>query len=125
MRQLRGFLAVSAVLAVLSVAVVPLAAGAAAKPSVSLRVKPASVRVGERIRFSGLVRHAVTGDTTVRLWQVIGKKAKLRKTGGISSSGAYWFSARGARAGACVFRVTYRAGTTTYTSNTIRFTIAP
>lgn len=123
MKHFGRIAAVVALVAIVSVAVVPLALGAKAQPWVSLKIKPAAITIGEKVTFSGTVKHAVARDTTVKLWLVWGNQWALKKTGTISSTGAFWFTAKGARTGTSSFRVTYRVGTITYQSNKVKVTV--
>ena len=121
-RFIRVF-AVLTLVAIVSATLVPLALAAKAKPSVSLRAKPASIKIGKTVTFSGTVKHAVAKDTVVKLWLVSAKKSTLKVRGTISSTGAFKFTAKGAKAGTCTFRVTYKVGKTTYKSNEVKLTI--
>ncbi|HVM66454.1 MAG TPA: hypothetical protein VMU14_16410 [Acidimicrobiales bacterium] len=123
MRHLRRLVLALMVVAIAAAAIVPPALGVTAKPSLSLRAGHTTVAVGKRVTLSGLVRHAVAGDRTVRLWLVVGTKATLKQTGTISRTGAYRFSARAAKAGPVVLRVTYTAHGTVFRSNRVRITI--
>ena len=123
MRRISRILVVAVLVAIVTATLVPLALGAKAKPSVSLRVKPNSITIGKWVTFSGMVRRAVAGDRTVKLWLVVGKKATLKKTGTISSTGAYRFAAKGVKVGTSTYRVTYTAGTTTFKSNKVHVTV--
>jgi hypothetical protein len=123
MKRLSRILVVVVLVAIVAATLASLALGAGAKPSVSLRAKPATVAVGRWVTFSGMVRHAVSGDRTVKLWLLTGTTATLKKTGAISSTGAYRFAAKAVKAGTCTFRVTYTADGTTYRSNKAHVTI--
>ncbi len=123
MRRFSRLLAVLTAVAIVSAIVVPLALAATATPSLSLKAKPASIKVGETVTFSGTVQHAVARDTTVELWLVKAKRSTLKASGTISSTGAFKFTAKGARAGTCTLRVTYKAGKTTYKSNEVEVTV--
>ena len=92
-RFIRVF-AVLTLVAIVSTPVVPLALAAKAKPSVSLKAKPASIKVGKTVTFSGTVKHAVAKDTIVKLWLVNAKKSTLKVRGMISSTGAFKFTAK-------------------------------
>ena len=105
-----------ALVTIVSMALVPLALATRATPSVRLKAKPAAVKVGKIVTFSGTVKNAVAKDTTVKLWLVSSKKSVLKSSGTISGSGTFWFTAKAAKAGTCTFRVTYRAGTAIYRS---------
>ena len=123
MKRFSRLLAVLTAVAIVLTMVVPLALAAKATPSLSLKAKPASIKVGETVTFSGTVQHAVAKHTTVELWLVKAKKSTLKASGMISSTGAFEFTAKGARAGTCTLSVTYKAGKATYKSNEVEVTV--
>jgi hypothetical protein len=112
-----------ALVAIVSATFVPLALAAKAAPSVSLKAKPTSVKVGKTVTFSGTVKHAVAKDTTVKMWLVKAKKSTMEKSGTITSKGAFKLTYKAAKAGTWTFRVTYKAGKTTYRSNEVKITV--
>ena len=112
-----------ALVAIVSASFVPLALAAKAAPSVSLKAKPTSVKVGKTVTFSGTVKHAVAKDTTVKMWLVKAKKSTMEKSGTITSKGAFKLTYKAAKAGTWTFRVTYKAGKTTYRSNEVKITV--
>jgi hypothetical protein len=112
-----------ALVAIVSATFVPLALAAKAAPSVSLKAKPTSVKVGKTVTFSGTVKHAVAKDTTVKMWLVKAKKSTMEKSGTITSKGAFKLTYKAAKAGTWTFRVTYKAGKTTYMSNEVKITV--
>jgi hypothetical protein len=123
MKRFSRVLGILALVAIVSMALVPLALATRATPSVSLKAKPATVRVGKIVTFTGTVKNAVTKDATVKLWLVSGKKSVLKSSGTISGTGTFWFTAKAAKAGTCTLRVTYRAGTAIYRSPKVKVTI--
>jgi hypothetical protein len=112
-----------ALVAIVMATFVPLALAAKAAPSVSLKAKPTSVKVGKTVTFSGTVKHAVAKDTTVKLWLVKAKKSSMEKSGTITSKGTFKLTYKAAKAGTWTFRVTYKAGKTTYRSNEVKITV--
>ena len=124
MRRFSRLCAVLALVAIVTATLAPLALAAKAKPTVSLKAKPASIKIGKTVTFSGTVKHAVAKDTSVKLWLVVtAKKSTLKKTGKISTKGAFKFTAKGARVGTSTYRVTYKVGKTTYKSNKVKVTV--
>lgn len=123
MKRFSRVFLVSCVVAIVLAAFVPLALAAKAAPSVSLKAKPTSVKVGKTVAFSGTVKNAVAKDTTVKLWLVTAKKSTLEKSGTITSKGAFKLTYKAAKAGTWTFRVTYKASKTTYKSNEVKVTV--
>ena len=60
MKRFSRVLGILALVAIVSMALVPLALATRATPSVSLKAKPATVRVGKIVTFTGTVKNAVT-----------------------------------------------------------------
>jgi hypothetical protein len=85
--------------------------------TMTLKGKPASLKVGKTIVFSGKVTNAVANDSIVKLRLVIGKHLILERTGKISSTGAFKMTYKAKKHGKWTFTVTYRAGKTFKTSN--------
>jgi plastocyanin len=123
MKRLVGAVALLAVAAIASATLAPVSLATKATPSVSLKAKPTTVKVGKTVTFTGTVKHAVANDGTVRLWLVGAKKSTMKAKARISSTGAFKFTAKAAKAGPCVLRVTYGAGKTTFRSNKVTVTI--
>jgi hypothetical protein len=123
MKRFSRVFLVSCVVAIALAAFVPLALAAKAAPSVGLKAKPTSVKVGKTVAFSGTVKNAVAKDKTVKLWLVKAKKSTLEKSGTITSKGAFKLTYKAAKAGTWTFRVTYKAGKTTYKSNEVKVTV--
>ncbi len=122
-KRLVSAFAVLAVVAIVAATLAPVSLATKATPSVSLKAKPATVKVGQTVTLSGTVTNAVAKNRIVHLWLVQAKKSTLKSSARISGTGAFKFTAKGAKAGPCVLRVTYRAGNTTYKSNKVTVTI--
>ncbi len=122
-KRLVGAFAVLALVAIVAATLAPVSLATKATPSVSLKAKPTTVKVGQTVTLSGTVNHAVANNRIVHLWLVQAKKSTLKASATISSTGAYKFTAKAAEAGPVTLRVTYKAGTTTYKSNRVTVTI--
>jgi hypothetical protein len=86
--------------------------------TMTLKAKPASLKVGKTIVFSGKVTNAVANDSIVKLRLVVGKRRFiLERTGKIGSTGAFKLTYKVTKHGRWTFTVTYKAGKTFKTSN--------
>ena len=122
-KRLVGAATVLAAVAIVMAVLAPASLATKAKPSVSLRATPITLKVGQTVTFTGAVKHAVAGQRTVKLWVIGTKKATVKARATISGTGAFKITANAAKAGPVTLRVTYRVGATTFKSNKVTVTI--
>jgi hypothetical protein len=123
MDRVKRFIVAFTVTALVAAVLAPFALAATATPSVSLKAKPASLKVDKTVTFTGTVKNAVAKDKTVKLRLVSGKTLTLEKSGTISSTGAFKLTFKAVKAGTWKFEVTYKVGKKTYKSPEVAITV--
>ena len=73
-KRLVGAFAVLALVAIVAATLAPVSLATKATPSVSLKAKPTTVKVGQTVTLSGTVNHAVANNRIVHLWLVQAKE---------------------------------------------------
>ena len=88
-------------------------------PVVSLKAKPTSVKVGKTVIFSGLVKHFLATDMTVRIERQVGGTLTALKTLPLSTSGVFKWTMKPHRAGKWVFVAVYKVRKVMYLSKPV------
>ena len=88
-------------------------------PAVTLKATPHSLKVGAKLRLSGAVSNAISGDTSVRICRRASGKLTTLKTLAINGSGSFRYTFKPSRAGSWVLVACYTNSGTTYSSGAI------
>ena len=94
-----------------------------AKPSVSLRAAPKSVKAGHSVTISGLVKNLIAGDKAVAICRKVGGKLTKLKSLTISGAGAFQWTKKMTKPGKWTLVATYKVGTVTYASKAVTVTV--
>ncbi len=92
-------------------------------PSLSLSVRPETVKAGRSVLLDGIVTNAVTGAESIQIWRKQGSRMTLLKTLKTVAGGVFSWSTRPKQAGTWAFVATYKAGGQTFRSPTATVTV--
>ena len=88
-------------------------------PWLSLKAKPASIKVGKSVTLSGLVKHFLAADKTVQIERKAGSKLTALKTLKLTNSGAFTWATKPNKTGKWVFEAAYESGGVSYASKPV------
>ena len=89
-------------------------------PSLTLKAKPQSVKVGMPVTVSGVVKNPVAGITQVQIWRKVGSKMTRLKRETITKSGAFKWTMRPGKAGKWDLVATYKVNRITFSSRAVK-----
>jgi hypothetical protein len=115
-----GFVVVAAVLLLL-----PAYALAATRPTITLKAAATGVAAGKALRFTGTVRNARAGATTVVIYKQVGREWRRAATAQLSSMDRFSARIRFATVGTRGLTARYTAGGTTARSETVWVQVVP
>ena len=90
-----------------------------APPSLSLKAKPISIKVGKTVTLSGTVKHFLASDKTVQIERQVGSKLTALKTLKLTNSGAFTWATKPNKTGTWVFEAAYKSGGVSYLSEPV------
>jgi len=90
-----------------------------AAPSLSLKAKAASIKVGKSVTLSGLVKHFLGTGMTVQIERRVGKKLTVLETLTLTKSGAFTWTMKPKKAGKWVFEAACKSGGVSYSSKSV------